>query len=607
LSDAFDPPTGDAAGLASSAKLFATVAADLTADSAAASKAVEAAIGAWTAPRAEDFRTACFGIQAQLASEAGALGAVSQALAGYAASFTNTCQEVARLKAQAAGVEQNAERTAAKLSADSAQQDQIFQHSAVRQGQLAQQAIGEKADLSSLAGKLAALIDAETDSLVPGGAALSPDEIRRRVDSALGVSGLTPAIANGTLTSAQAWSVTGSAQIAAEKILDVVADNKDGELVGGPVTSLTTDPAILQLLLDDARNDGIAAPRYAGLLAQYWAVKAAVAAGIDLDAWDPSQGTGGNMSTISAVYTYYGSLFLKNPDLTWAGMANMIGPSFAAGFMDLDMFKTVAQSIADKINSLPGPVKALLPPELEGMADLSNLSGEELQWFEQKFLAMQKHIFFDQGSMHQAYTTLGPRGGLAAIQEMQAAGLIDAKAGNAWQLIASGQPISVQQGNAMLLDREQNQIIFQQYDQMRNHDGAVGEAMTYLMTVVGSASIPGTKTPAQYSPLTFGGDITVSSPIPFVDATVGVHVSTPLPDFNVADKGSRWDYVTNDTLPAYTAFLRDHPEEARNLIASPVGQRIDQQRLANRWPQLADDLLTDWDVSVDGGLSLDLP
>jgi len=364
------------------------------------------------------------------------------------------------------------------------------------------------------------------------------------------------------------------------------------------VSRPNSPPKPLQALLDDARNDGFTPTRYAGLLAQYWAVKASVAAGIDLNAWDPSKGTPANMSTISAVYTFYGSLFLKNPNLTWAGMANMIGPSFAAGFMDLDSFRDIAKSIGDNINSLPGPVRELLPLELQGVAGLSELSASEFQRFEQKFLAMQKHIFFDQGSMHQAYTAEG----LAAVQEMQQAGLIDQKALTAWTDIDSGRPDQVSAGNTLLLDREQNQIIFGQYDQMRNHDGPVGPAMTYLMTAVGSASIPGTRTPAQYSPLSFGGDITVPSPIPFVDETIGVHVSTPLPDFNISDKDSRWDYVTHDTLPAYQALLRDHPDQVFSIVSTPVGQRIDQQRLSQRWPQLAEDLLTDWDVSVDAGI-----
>jgi hypothetical protein len=212
---------------------------------------------------------------------------------------------------------------------------------------------------------------------------------------------------------------------------------------------------------------------------------------------------------------------------------------------------------------------------------------------------MQKHIFFDQGAMHMAYTS----GGLSSINEMAQAGLIDSKALNAWQLIDSGDPGSISSGNTLLLDREQNQIIEDQYDQMRNHDGPVGDVVTYLMTVVGSASIPGTKTPGEYSPLTISGSVSVPGPLwPLSHETVGVKIETPLPDFNISDKDSRWDYVINDTLPAYQRLLREHPDQARAIIATPVDDRIDDQRLAHRWPQLVENGLLDWDVSVNGDI-----
>jgi hypothetical protein len=149
--------------------------------------------------------------------------------------------------------------------------------------------------------------------------------------------------------------------------------------------------------------------------------------------------------------------------------------------------------------------------------------------------------------------------------------------------------------------------IDKQYNDMYQHDGPVGAVVTYGMTVAGSASIPGTRTPGEYSPLSVGGDITLPGPLPFPHESVGMHVSTPLPDFNIADKDSRWDYISHDTLPAYQQFLHDHPDQTRAIIASSLSDRIAEQRLSERWPQLADDLLTDWNVDVDAGFEIDFP
>jgi hypothetical protein len=252
---------------------------------------------------------------------------------------------------------------------------------------------------------------------------------------------------------------------------------------------------------------------------------------------------------------------------------------------------------------LPAAARAALPPELRELAKLGNLSANELQFFESKFLAMQKHIFIDQGSMHEAYLT----GGQGAIDEMRAAGLIDDNAQSAWRKIASGDPAQIQDGNTRLLNREQNQIIDKQYNDMYQHNPPIGQIMTYGMTAAGAASIPGTKTPGQYSPLTVDGTVTLPGPVPFTHEKVNVKVITPLPDFNIADKDARWAYITQDTLPGYQRLLRDHPDQARAIVASPVEYRLAQQRLAERWPQLAQHMLNDWDVDVGVRFGVGIP
>ncbi|RKS72671.1 hypothetical protein CLV35_2919 [Motilibacter peucedani] len=369
--------------------------------------------------------------------------------------------------------------------------------------------------------------------------------------------------------------------------------NGDGAKAGGPVPDLPTDPAALKRLLDLARSSGMSPADYSGLLRQYWAAVAAQKAGIDLEAWDPTKGASGNPDAILAVYRYYGNLFLQHPELQWAGMANLIGPSFAGGFLDLDMVQNLARELQKRIDKLPGPVRDALPEELKQMAALANAGGDEVAFYENTFLAMQKKIFFDQGGMHEAYLD----GGMDAIKELQDAGITDRATTNAWQQIhdgaATGNTALLDAGNTTLLSREQNIIIPDQYDAMRNHP-VTGQAFTYLLTMVGAPSIPGAHTPAEVSPLSVSAKVPVID-IPFVghaDATVTL--DTPLPDFNISSKDPRWDMIINDTLPAYTTLLREHPQEVRDLVASDVGTRVDQQRLASQWDDILRRFFTDW-------------
>ena len=578
----FSAPPGDGAQMLGAANQFGTVGSDVKHDIGTVKSAVQTALASWNAPRADEFRSAAFGIQAELILVADATEQVATIAHQFATAWSAADTEIA-------GYRTKADTLRASLK-DAGGPPEILSINAQIE-HLSGLADDARTALKKLGDSLAASVDAHTDRLVPKGSTLSPADIRRRVNGSTGVTTQAPTGA------AAAWAMMGKATIQGKQVLDLAEDNMDGEKVGGPVTSLPVNPAILKDLLDAARQDQITPMRYAGLLHQYWVAKAAAKAGIDLNAWDPSKGTDGNLSTISAVYTYYGKLFLDHPDkLQWAGMANMIGPSFAGGFLDLHMFKDIAGNILGPASDLPGWAKDSLPPPLNAISKIGDLSASELSWYESKFLAMQKHIFFDQGAMHEAYV----EGGQSAITEMHAAGLIDDRANQAWQDIDSGDPTRIQQGNTNLLYREQNQVIDGQYDQMRNHDGPVGEAMTYLMTTVGSASIAGTKTPAEYKALGFG--ISESTDTLGVGQNASVDVKTSLPGFNVSDKDSRWDYVTHDTLPAYQKMLADDPAGVRRIVGSNVDGRIDDQRLAHRWPKLAGDLLTDWDIDVHAGV-----
>lgn len=352
-------------------------------------------------------------------------------------------------------------------------------------------------------------------------------------------------------------------------------------------------PDAAKTWLDSAVDAGLLDPRsttYSTFLTDYWQAEALEAAGIDLATWDPSQGTEANAENIRRVYEYYGRLFLDDPDLQWAGMANMIGPSFAGGFFDLDMLRRLSQAVEDGsggIPDVPGPVDDELRSRLE---QLGSLSDEELAYYETTLLGMQQEIFFDQASMHQAYLM----GGTAETDRMAAAGLTTESTRLAWHDIASGDPDRVSAGNAELLHREQWEIIADDYDQMRSRPGT-GEVVTWGMTLVGSPSIPGAQTYAEEMPLVIDLETPGSiGPVSVPSVDLG-HLSTPLPDGNVADRYDRWELISRDTLPAYQRLLAEDPERAREIIASDFGQRMDEQRLESQMDDIVRRLVTDWE------------
>lgn len=226
MSDDFTPPPGDPGTLRAAAKGLMQVASDLDTQNTATKNAVATSVSDWHAPRADDFRHAGAGLQAELALATTSIERVAELLGSYAAALETTQQQVASYRSQAAAAQSAADRQSSQLKPDDPEQDRIFQHAAARQGSLMHEAGLAKAALVALAGKVAAQIDTETDAAVPGSAGLSPDELRRRVDSSLGVAGLQGAAAGGTLTPDQAWAVLASAQ----RAVPADAVEADGEV-----------------------------------------------------------------------------------------------------------------------------------------------------------------------------------------------------------------------------------------------------------------------------------------------------------------------------------------------------------------------------------------
>lgn len=353
------------------------------------------------------------------------------------------------------------------------------------------------------------------------------------------------------------------------------------------------NPEAAKAAMDAAADSGLIdkkSPEYADFLSAYWNQQAMLDMGIDLSDWDTSKGTEYNWETIKKVYDFYGQAYLSNPDLQWAGMANMIGPSFAGGFKDMALLRDLAQQIADN------PASDIPLPVIDQMEQLAGMTDEEIRYYETSMLDMNKEIFLDQARQHEAYMN----GGIEEINRLRDSGAIDPRTANAWAQIDSGDPAEVQKGNTSLLHREQNEIIADDYNNMRSHPG--GEAVTYLVTLAGEPSIPGAKSYAEVFPYKFSVESPGPENIPFTNwdnpSQFRTDFTTGFPDGNIADADQRWALISQDTLPAYQDLLATDPARAQQIIGSDFNDRVEQHRPINNIPGIMDRFVSGFDAEV---------
>ena len=306
--------------------------------------------------------------------------------------------------------------------------------------------------------------------------------------------------------------------------------------------------------------------------------RALKSAGIERDTWRPDLGFAANRRTVEAVYDYYGQLFLAHPHLKWAGMASLIGPSFYAGFKDLGFLPDAARKAAIAVFGRP-------------IRRLTKRTVADLGFYETTFLRMQKKIFEDQATMHEAYVAHG----LSQIEKLYQSRIIDAATLEAWREIDRGHKANdtalIDRGNRTLLFREQLDIIDRFYLQMLRHDGPEGLVFTYLLTLAGAPSLPGTHSFPERFPFTLVARLP--------QATISVW--TPLADGNIAVFANRWKLIEDDTLPEFLAFVRDHAGEAGKLAGTPVSERAIGQQLGTRAGGLVAMALIRWGVVVSAG------
>lgn len=298
-----------------------------------------------------------------------------------------------------------------------------------------------------------------------------------RIDLALTRGGFNPTGSDLTLgRDAEALDAALTKALADGDILEVrrlrelqaVAAEADGDL--SPVEQAAFDelladgvppyPAwLLSTMSPDEVTDQLRADVYAE-------------AGIDADRWDPSAGVDHNIDTINAVYRYYPELYAIDPNMQWVGLASIAAPQFYAGFLDIRDLRVVAERGGDVADVLASPA---LPPPLVGQ--LAGLTADEVAeslWFmETTFLEMQKQIFDDMAVQHYAYQI----GGLPLIDAFARANATSrddfersvVKTVTPWELFADGR---FDEATGLLVDREQRDIIQDEYDDIWNHSPA---------------------------------------------------------------------------------------------------------------------------------------
>ncbi|MDQ0680976.1 uncharacterized protein YukE [Arthrobacter pascens] len=318
----------------------------------------------------------------------------------------------------------------------------------------------------------------------------------------------------------------------------------------------------------DGRMNG-----YGEFLKQYWAESAMREAGLDPLQWDPSLGVDHNREDIYKVYAYYAELYKNDPRMEWIGMANQVGPTFIAGFEDIAFLHDMAAEGKDVVPILAGGD----PAKRAALTALANFSTEELKYYEETFLSMQKEIFSDIASQHYAFQ----HGGFAEIERMNAANAVPPRMLEAWTNIesvppystpdgyhslTSDQKLALQQASYNMADQEQNYVIANDYDNIRNRP--TGQAFTAAMTLVGNPSIEGAKSYYEQFPMME----------PYFDlgrfppGGVEVHLG------NISDREDRWALLEQDTLFAYEDWLHGEADPY-GVMTEPMPNRVEEYRM----------------------------
>jgi uncharacterized protein YukE len=533
-------PEGDAPGLQAAAGRLAAAGARVRSTGASLGTAVEG-VGAWSGAASGAYRAAVEDTRAVLDQAGGALDRAAGLLRRLATTVDEAQDRVRELDREVRLAEEEAERAAARaaaLSLAAGAADLALSLAGADPPAALQTAARDAADGARAASGAAA--DAQ------GRAA----EVRRRAERE----------AEGLVEDVNAQDATTAAAV------DEAADAAPRFGAAGAPAS----PALT-----------FATRTFAHVPLEHWRAFAYHRAGIG-DEWNPALGFEHNRPWIDASYAYYGELFRGDRDFQWAGMANLVAPTFYAGFQDMAAMRHggeaadefTEEALERAFGDLPGPAD---DAAREWLPTTGSVLASEAGYYETTFLDMQKQIFDDLVWQHEAYTI----GGMALMTSLHRRGTLEDEPLEAWHAIDRG---DVAGGNELLLYREQRQIIQDEYSAMRGHHGPVGEGVTRLMTWVGDSPIEGG---TAYRDL-YHRDVPLPTPyphdpsIPFVGSLDVPLVPDPIelriPEGNIASFDDRWRWIDDDMLPAYQDLLAQ-PGRVEAITTQPVAERAEDRRL----------------------------
>ncbi len=298
-----------------------------------------------------------------------------------------------------------------------------------------------------------------------------------------------------------------------------------------------------------------------------WRQVSRLLAGFDPDTWDPERGLAHNDGHVRAIYTFYGELYLRDPDLLWTGMAALAGRVLYAGWQDL----TVVQAPLGAGSALDYAVDAVSPIELPGpvVGGLDHADwlvggpvgafrrglSQDLSYYEIEFLTMAGEVFDDMAWMHVAYLYGGPAVLPALlVEDGQGPDLTEA-----WADLDDGEPTIDHLLD--LTEREQSTVLDDNWQEIVGRRGYLsGLPFTKLLTLTAANPVPGGRSAREV----------MDRPFPY---------SPPgFPDGNVAYLDDRWKWIEEDMGPAFLQLAEKDPELLEALLRAPIDDTVDPHR-----------------------------
>ncbi|MEU7766137.1 hypothetical protein AB0B25_13525 [Nocardia sp. NPDC049190] len=223
-----------------------------------------------------------------------------------------------------------------------------------------------------------------------------------------------------------------------------------------------------------------------------------------------------------------------------------------------------------------------MPADLRLLATAgTRLSAEDIVWYRARLMIMQKHIFTDLVPIREAYVAPGLRG----IDELYAAGVLDDDMRTAWQSLATNTCDGSVDALIRMIDPEQNQVIADQWDAISAGRAPIGRVLTYVRTLFGKPAVPGARAPGVFASTVVRADVAGRS----------LALRTSLPDFNWADRDSRWTYIIGDLVPRHVDLETD-PALAAAALGESFGAVLARGRVVARLPDLLADLTAHWEI-----------